>query len=77
MRTVASRCDLSLSEEQQQTAKYIHTLKYHVALQDLYSVDEAHNKVIKVERLQNKALPFKNAAKKTSSGTKFHIERTP
>jgi len=55
-----SQCDLSLTEEQH-TTKYIHRLKYHiqecVALQDLYSVNEAQNKAMKFERLQNKALP--------------------
>jgi len=38
------QCDLSLMEEQQ-TAKYIHRLKYlileRMVVQDLYSVDEA------------------------------------
>ena len=70
---LALRCDLSLTEEQQ-TAKYIHRLKYpiqeRVALQDLYSIDKAQNKAMKVERLQNKALPFKNAAERTSGGTR-------
>ena len=50
--------------EEQQTAKYIHELKYliqkRVTLQDVYSVDEAQNKAMKVERLQNKTLSFKN-----------------
>jgi len=68
-----SRCDLSLTEEQQ-TTKYIHGLKYsiqkRVDLQDLYSVDEAQNKAMKVERLQNKTLPFKNATERTSDGTR-------
>jgi len=70
---LASRCDLSLTEEQL-TAKYIHELKYTIqermALQDLYSIDEAQNKAMKVERLQNKALPFKNAIEKIIGGTR-------
>jgi len=40
-----------------------------VALQDLYSVDEAQNKAMKVERLQNKALSFMNAVERTSDDT--------
>ena len=62
---LASRCVLSLTEEKQ-TAKYIHELKYpiqeRVALQDVYSVDEAQNKAMKVKRLQNKTLSFKSIA---------------
>jgi len=68
---LTSRYDLSLTEEQQ-TTKYIHGLKYPiqelVTLQDLYSVDKAQNKTMKVERLQNKALPFKNTAERTFGG---------
>ena len=51
---LASWCDLSMTEEQQ-TAKYIHGLKNPiqecVALQDVYSIDKAQNKTMKVERL--------------------------
>ena len=65
--------DLLLMEEQQ-TAKYIYRLTYlikeRVDLQDLYSIDEAQNKALKVERLQNKALPFRNATERTSGGTR-------
>jgi len=64
--------DLSLMEEQQ-TAKYIYRLKYLIQermdLQDLYCIDEAQSKAMKVERLQNKALPFKNTEERTSGGT--------
>jgi len=72
--------------EEQQTIKYIHELKYpireRVTLQDLYSIDEAQNKTMKVVRLQNKALPFKNTSKRTSGGTQtqwgsISNERTP
>jgi len=37
-----------------------------VTLQDLYYVDEVQNKAMKVERLQNKVLPFKNKAERIS-----------
>ena len=60
---LALRCDLSLTEEQQ-TAKYIHGLNYliqeRVAIQDVVSVDEAQNKVIKIERLRSKAPPSRH-----------------
>ena len=65
---------------EQQTAKYIHELKYpiqeRVALQDLYSVDELQNKVMKIERLQNKAFLFKNATERTSGGTRTQQDFT-
>jgi len=48
---LALQCDLSLTEEQQ-TIKYIHGLKYpiqeRVALQDLYPIDEAQNKAMRM-----------------------------
>ena len=51
---LSSRCDLSMMEEQQ-TAKYINDLKYpiqeRVIFHDEFSVDEAHNKAMKIERL--------------------------
>ena len=57
---LASRCDLSLTEKQQ-TAKYIYELNYpiqeRVAITDVFSVDEAQNKVMKIERLRSKAPP--------------------
>jgi len=60
--------------EEQQAAKYISTLKYHiqerVILHDVFSVDEAYKKVMKIKRLQNKDLPFKSIAKKTSNSTR-------
>jgi len=44
------------------TAKYISGLKYpiqeRVILHDAFSVDEAHNKATKIERLYNKASSF-------------------
>jgi len=67
---LSSRGDLSMTDEHQ-TAKYIIMLKYpiqdRVILHDVFSVDEAHNKTIKIERLKSKALPFKSVAEKTSS----------
>ena len=50
--------------EEQQMAKYISGLKYsiqeHVILHDVFSVDEAQNKALKIERLQSRAPPFKH-----------------
>ena len=50
----ASRCDLSLTEEKQ-IVIYIHELNYPIqergAIQDVFSVDEAQNKAMKIERL--------------------------
>ena len=70
---LSSRCDLLLTEEQQ-TSKYINGLMYSiqecVALQDVFSVDEAQNKVMKIEKLQNRALPLKGVAERTSSDTR-------
>ena len=44
--------------EEQQAAKYISGLKYsiqeRVILHDVFSVDEAHNKILKIERLQSR-----------------------
>jgi len=55
---------------EQQTVKYISGLKYpiqeRVILHNVFSVDEAHNKAMKIERLQSKILPLKSIAKKTS-----------
>ena len=34
-------------------------------LHNIFSIDEVHNKAIKIERLQNRASPFKSVAKKT------------
>jgi len=48
---LSSHCDLSMTEEQQ-VAKYISCLKYHiqecVILHNVFSVDEAHNKALKL-----------------------------
>ena len=41
--------------KEQQATKYINGLKYpiqeHVILHDVFSIDEAHNKAMKIERL--------------------------
>jgi len=55
-------CKLSMTEEQ--AAKYINSLKYfiqeRVILHDVFSVDENHNKALKIESLQSKTLLFKS-----------------
>jgi len=47
--------------EEQQTAKYINGLRYtiqeRVAFHDVFSIDKAHNKAMKIERLQSRAPP--------------------
>jgi len=47
--------DLSMTEEQQ-AAKYISVIKYstqeHVIIHDVFSIEEAHNKALNIERLQ-------------------------
>ena len=52
---LSSQCDLSIMDEQQ-TAKYISGLKYHiqkrVILHDVFSVDEAYNKAMKIEAVK-------------------------
>jgi len=66
--------------EEQQAAKYISGLKYpiqeHMILHDVFSVDEAHNKTMKIEMLQNRASPFKSVAEKTSSNTRTQQSST-
>jgi len=47
-----------------------YSVQEHVALQDVFSVDEAQNKAMKIERLHNKTLPFKRAAERTSGNTR-------
>jgi len=70
---LSSRCDLSMMEGQQ-AVKYISGLKYpiqeRVILHDVFSIDKAHNKAIKIERLQSRAAPFKSVVEKTSSNTR-------
>jgi len=69
---------------EQQTAKYISGLKYpiqeRIILHDVFSVDEAHNKAMKIERLRSRTLPLKSVAEKTSqqykNSTRFHIGQT-
>ena len=41
-----------------------------MALQDVFSIDKAKNKVMKIERLQSRTLPFKGAAERTSDNTR-------
>ena len=61
--------------EEQHVVKYISDLKYPiqecVILYDVFSVNEAHNKVMKIERLKIRALSFKSVAEKT-----FNNKRT-
>jgi len=61
---LSSRCKLSMKDEQQ-TTKYISRLKYpiqeRVILHDMFSVDEAHNKTMKIERLHNRVSPFRRS----------------
>jgi len=50
--------------DEQQTMKYISRLKYsiqeRVILHDVFSIDEAHDKIMKIKRLYNKAPPFRH-----------------
>ena len=62
---LSSQCDLSMMEVQQE-AKYI-SIQERVILHDMFFVDDAHNKGMKIERLQSRASPFKNVEKKTSN----------
>ena len=59
---LSSCYDLSITE-QQQAAKYISDLKNHiqecVILHDVFFIDEAHNKALKIERLQSRAPSFR------------------
>jgi len=58
----------------EQAKKYINDLKYliqeRMILHDMFSVDKAHKTVLKIERLQNRALSFKSIPEKTSSSSK-------
>ena len=49
--------------EEQQTVKYVNGLRYtiqeYVAFHDMFSIDEAHNKAMTIERLQSRAPPSK------------------
>ena len=49
--------------DEKQTTNYINGLKYPiqkcVILHDVFSVDEAQNKAMKIERLYNKDSPFR------------------
>jgi len=59
---LSSQCELSMTDEQH-TAKYISGLKYpiqeRVILHDVFSVNEAHNKAMKIERLHIRAPLFR------------------
>jgi len=59
---LTSHCDLAITEEHQ-AVKYISGIKYSnqecVILHDVFSVDEAHNKALKIERLQSRAPLFR------------------
>ena len=66
------RCDLSMTEEKQ-AMKYISGLKYSIQESDpsdVFSIDEAHNKALKIERIQSRSLPFRCSTpiKKSASG---------
>jgi len=55
---------------EEQAVKCTSGLKYpiqeRVILHDMFSINEAHNKTMKIERLQNTASTFKSVAGKTS-----------
>ena len=56
-----SRCELSMTEKQR--TKYVNGLRYtiqeRVAFNDVFAVDEAHNKAMKIGRIQSRALLFR------------------
>ena len=68
--------------EEQQATKYIIGQKYLiqecVILHDVFSIDEAHNKILKVERLQNRALLFRRPTpiKESTSGIRVQSGST-
>ena len=78
---LASHCDLAMTEEQQ-AAKYIcdpkYLIKERVILHNVFYVNEAHNKALKVERLQSRTLPFRHptSIKESTSGTGVHSSFT-
>ena len=49
--------------DEQQTVKYTNELRYliqeRVILHDVFSIDEAHNKAMKIDRLHSRAPPFR------------------
>ena len=51
--------------EEQQVIMYISGLKYpiqeHMILHNVLFIDEAHNKALKIDRLQSRALPFRRS----------------
>ena len=68
--------------DEQQAKKYVSGLKYptqeHMILHDMFSIDEAHCKTMKIERLQNS--PFKSSREdiqQFKKSAKFHISDRP
>ena len=61
---LVSCCDLAMMEEKQ-AAKYINGLKYPiqecVIFYDVFSIDEAQNKALMIERLQSRVPLFRSA----------------
>jgi len=66
--------------EEQQAEKYISGLKYHiqkhVILPDVFSVDEAHNKVLKIDGLQSRAPSFRRSTTIVESASDAGIQPT-
>ena len=64
--------------EEQQVAKYISGLKYpiqeHAILHDVFSVDEAYNKDMKIERLISRAPSFKRPTPIEESTSEAGVE---
>ena len=67
--------------EEQQAIKYINDLKYpiqeRVILHDVSFVDEAHNKAMKIERLQSKAPPFRRPTPIEESASDVRVQSSP
>jgi len=47
-----------------------------VILHDVFSINEAHNKAMKIERLQSRVVPLKSTVEKISGGTKTQQDFT-
>jgi len=68
--------------KEQQATKYISGLNYSiqecVILHDVFSIDEAHNKALKIERLQSRAPPFRRPVpiEESASGTRVQLSST-
>ena len=67
--------------EEQQAAKHINDLKYpiqeHVILHDMFSVDEAHNKAMRIERLQSRAPSFRRPSPIKESTSDIGVQSSP